>query len=120
MRLSSESLPIHLDRSRIFQAALLVAASMLLWIPIESLGANAGVSPYQVVWTRYGTHLMAMLLVFGPRHGRRLVVSRRLGPMILRSLCMLGMPICFICSRSRCLCPIYSGSSGYHPCWRLG
>ena len=101
MRLSFDSRPNQLDHSRVFQVALLVAASMLLWIPIESLGARAGVSPYQVVWTRYGTHLIAMLLVFGPRHGRGLVVTRRLRPMILRSLCMLGMPICFILAAAR-------------------
>jgi hypothetical protein len=112
VRFSSESLPRQQDRSRIFRAAFVVAASMLLWIPIESLGAKAGVS-YQVVWTRYGTHLMFMLLVFGPRHDRRLVVARRLRPMILRSLCMPGMP------PNGSLVPISLGSSGFHPCWRL-
>jgi drug/metabolite transporter (DMT)-like permease len=68
---------------------------------IELLGAHAGVSAYQVVWSRYGFHLAFMLLVFGPRYGTALARSPRLGLQIGRSLLMLGMPLCFVWAASR-------------------
>lgn len=89
------------NSGRIIKAAALASGGMLLWTVIESIGPAAGVSAYQVVWTRYATHLLFMLAVFGPRYGRRLVATSRPVPLVLRSLCMLGMPLCFIAAAQR-------------------
>jgi hypothetical protein len=76
--------------------ALYIAIFTLCWAIIEMLGASAGVSAYQVVWTRYGVHLAFMALVFGPRYGTALVRTPKLGQQIFGSLLMLGMPLSFI------------------------
>jgi drug/metabolite transporter (DMT)-like permease len=76
---------------------ILIAMFTLAWALVEIIGSQTGgVSAYQVVWTRYGVHLAFMALVFGPRHGRDLVRTRRLPSQIFASLLMLGMPLCFI------------------------
>jgi drug/metabolite transporter (DMT)-like permease len=80
------------------RALLLIAVSTFCWAIIEPLGALAGVSGYQVVWTRYGAHVLFMLAVFAPRHGTRLVWSPQPLRQVFRSLLMLGMPLCFLWS----------------------
>ena len=72
---------------------------------MEIVGPAAGVSAYQVVWTRYGVHLTFMLLLFGPRRGTELVRTRRLGSQIVASLLMLGMPLSFIWELQRMSVP---------------
>jgi drug/metabolite transporter (DMT)-like permease len=66
------------------------------WAVVEWLGHHLpnGYSPYQVVWTRYGVHLLAMLAIVHPRAA--LWRTERPGLQWLRSSCMIGMPVCFI------------------------
>lgn len=66
------------------------------WAVVEWLGHHLpnGYSPYQVVWTRYGVHLIAMLAIVHPR--ATLWRTGRPGLQWLRSCCMIGMPVCFI------------------------
>ena len=80
-----------------------MAASSVLWTLIEALGRQVprGYSPYQTVWVRYATHLVVMLAILGPWRGAELVRTRRPGLQILRSLLMLGMPVCFIVAVGR-------------------
>jgi drug/metabolite transporter (DMT)-like permease len=79
----------------------LIAASMLCWAIMEVFGASADVSGYQVVWTRYGTHLLWMIVLFAPRHGTKLVRSSHSGWHVFHSLLMLGMPLFFLWSVER-------------------
>jgi drug/metabolite transporter (DMT)-like permease len=81
--------------------ALLVAVFTLCWAVVEVIGSAAGVSAYQVVWSRYAVHLAFMLLAFGPRYGTALVRTPRIGRQVLSSLCMLGMPVSFIWTMQR-------------------
>ena len=83
------------------RAFVFIAVSMLCWSLMETLGAGTGVSGYQVVWTRYGIHLLGMLILLGPRHGANLVRTPHLGRQVFRSLLMLGMPLCFLWSVER-------------------
>jgi hypothetical protein len=85
-----------MKRLRFTHPALYIAIFTLCWAIIEMLGASAGVSAYQVVWTRYGVHLAFMALVFGPRYGTALVRTPKLGQQIFGSLLMLGMPLSFL------------------------
>jgi drug/metabolite transporter (DMT)-like permease len=75
---------------------VLVSVFTFCWAFVEHIGPAAGVSAYQVVWTRYGVHLALMALVFGPRQGVKLVRSAQPVREVLCSLLMLGMPLCFI------------------------
>jgi drug/metabolite transporter (DMT)-like permease len=68
-----------------FAAAELVAAHFV-----------RGISQIQLVWGRYAVHLLFMITVLGPRYKRKLVMTKRLGLHILRSLTMLVMPAGFI------------------------
>ncbi|MBL8163038.1 MAG: DMT family transporter [Anaerolineae bacterium] len=88
----------HLTRSRYFYALGLLLLSSLLWASVEVLGEllPPGTSPYQTVWMRYFTHLLFMLVVFGPRFRTRLVRTSRLKLQLFRSLLMLGMPFFYI------------------------
>ncbi len=51
---------------------------------------------YQIIWVRYATHLVFMLIIFGPRYGVQLVTTRKLGLQLLRSVMMLIMPISYV------------------------
>jgi len=76
------------------------------WSGVEWLGARtSGYSPYEVVWTRYGFHLLLMLLVLGPRDRTRLVRTSRPFLQVFRALLMLVMPVCFITAAQRHLDP---------------
>lgn len=81
--------------------AILVATFTLCWASVELVASAAGVSSYEVVWTRYGVHLAFMLLAFGPRKGAALVRTTRPASQIAASLLMLGMPLCFIWAMQR-------------------
>jgi drug/metabolite transporter (DMT)-like permease len=84
---------MSLSRSR---AALVFGGFTLCWALTESAAMLAGVSPYEIVWTRYGVHLAFMVLLFAPRKRSALVRAPDLGRQIFRSLLMLGMPVSFI------------------------
>lgn len=85
------------------RAVLYIAVVTLAWAAIEALGALLPDHPsgYQVVWMRYGFHLLALLVVFGPRHGRGLWRTHRLPLQLLRGLFMLGMSVAFVLSVRR-------------------
>lgn len=53
-------------------------------------------SLYQVVWVRYATHLLFMLVILAPRHAKKLITTQHPGLQILRALMMLIMPVSFI------------------------
>ena len=69
-----------------------------LWAFTEILAQYAAVqySLYQVIWVRYATHLLFMILVFGPRLGMKLVATRRVGLQFVRAIMMLITPAAFI------------------------
>jgi drug/metabolite transporter (DMT)-like permease len=55
-----------------------------------------GYSVYQIVWVRYATHLLFMLVMFAPRHGIELISTQRVGLQFLRAIMMLIMPVSFV------------------------
>ncbi|MCB1960864.1 MAG: DMT family transporter [Rhodocyclaceae bacterium] len=70
--------------------ALLVAAVLcfvLLDSTSKSLSQHWPVS--LVVWIRYSVHLALMTILLAPRHGLRLIATRRPGLQVLRALCLL-------------------------------
>jgi drug/metabolite transporter (DMT)-like permease len=85
-----------MKRSFLNSPPLLIGIFTLTWEVMERVATAAGVTVYQVVWTRYAIHLAFLAIVFGPRHGLGLVRSSLLPQQIFRSLLMLGMPLCFI------------------------
>ena len=75
---------------------LLMCAAVGLLILLElsaKAAATRGVPVLEVVWVRYSVHLLLFAAVFGPRMGRGLVRTRRLGIQILRSALLLWMTI---------------------------
>jgi drug/metabolite transporter (DMT)-like permease len=80
------------------RSMLLMAGFVFLWTAVELLAASLLVkySPYQVVWMRYGVHLVAMLLVFGWTQPASLWRTARPARQWLRSLLMLAMPASWI------------------------
>lgn len=82
---------------RLNRSALLLAGFSFFWSIAETVVPASGVSLYQIVWSRYAVHLAVLVLLFAPRRGvPALVRTPRPGWQILRSLLMLGMPLCFI------------------------
>lgn len=77
---------------------MLICGFSLLWAFLEVIVQRipGGYSVYQVVWVRYATHLVFMLILFGPRHGLKLVTTRRPGLQLLRSVMMLIMPVSYV------------------------
>jgi drug/metabolite transporter (DMT)-like permease len=63
--------------------------------------AAAGYPVLEIVWARFTGHLIMMLLIFLPRHGRALFASRRPSIQIGRSLLMLISNMCFVVAIGR-------------------
>lgn len=70
----------------------------LLWIVVEEIPAllSPSYSLYQVVWMRYGVHLLFLLLYLAARGKLTLVRTAQPGLQIGRGLLMLAMPFFFI------------------------
>lgn len=79
-------------------AVFVVGWSVAEWLPTL---LTPGYSLFQVVWVRYATHLLLLLIILGPRHGRALWATRSPRLQIGRGLLMLVMPASFILSLSR-------------------
>jgi drug/metabolite transporter (DMT)-like permease len=78
---------------------LLMATFAATWALIEAVAAGVLVrySPFQVVFTRYGVHLLFLFVLFR-RTPRVLVRTTRPAFQVARSLLMLGMPACYVFS----------------------
>ena len=86
--------------ARPLAAVLVVAAYALLWAVVEVLAFSTRVGIEQLVWTRYGVHLLFMAAVLGPRRGASLVRTQRPALQVLRSLTMLAMPASYLLASS--------------------
>ncbi len=82
---------------------VLVLAVGLLGIAVEMLASHLthALSGYQVVWTRYGVHLLFMWLVIRPRVGSTMVRTARPLRQIAHGACMIGMPVCYLVTLGR-------------------
>lgn len=77
---------------------LMLAGFCVLWVAAEAVAASV-LSRYpgmQVVWLRYASHLLFMLLIFGPRQFVGLAKTDRPALQIGRSFLMIGMPWAFL------------------------
>jgi drug/metabolite transporter (DMT)-like permease len=79
----------------------LVVLFGLIWAATEFIAGASGVPVEQVVFTRYATHLLTLLLLFGPRHKSALVHTRRPFLQFVRSMLMLGMPLSYLMAALR-------------------
>jgi drug/metabolite transporter (DMT)-like permease len=81
-----------------FRTILFACSVAVLWAAIEVIGAWLPDQPslVQVVWIRYATHLLLLLLVLGPRYRGRIFKTTHLRAQLAGGLLMLGMPFCFI------------------------
>jgi len=79
------------------RGAVAMCVAMLFWTLAETTFSliPRDYSVYQVVWTRYGVHLVLVFLLLGRRDIGRLFRTRRPGLQLVRSACMLGMPVFF-------------------------
>lgn len=83
------------------RAMALMAGFALAWVVLEEVVARRLQGHYhlmQIVWCRYAVHLLALLLLFGWTDPGRLWRTRRPAFHLLRSLCMLVMPLAFALS----------------------
>lgn len=80
------------------RSLVLMSVFAALWAGVELLagGVLARYSPYQVVWTRYATHIGLMLLVWGWHAPGALWRTQRRAYQFGRSVLMLGMPASWI------------------------
>ncbi len=80
-----------------------MAAFAVMWVLVELLARflRNSYSMYQVVWTRYGVHLLFMLAVWGWRDPGTLWRTRRLAFQVARSLLMFAMPAAVIMGITR-------------------
>lgn len=74
-----------------------------LWAIVEALAAPifSRISPYQIVWTRYGVHLAFMIALWGWRDPGLLLRTRQPVYQLGRSLLMLCMPASFVIATQR-------------------
>ena len=94
------SIPTTTTARHRLQGIGFVLLAALFWAIME-LTPNfvpQGFNALQVVWVRYGTHLIFMLAVFGPRYRMNLVRTHALKLQLFRPVFMIGMPLCFLIS----------------------
>jgi drug/metabolite transporter (DMT)-like permease len=72
--------------------------AMGLGLVMETLprSMSRAYSPFEIVWIRYGAHLLLMIVLWGPTAPGRLVRTARPGLHAIRALTMLGMPAAFV------------------------
>lgn len=77
---------------------LYIVVGALLWAAVEAIGASLSGdhSPLQVVWVRYATHLLFLMVLFAPGRGVAPARTTRLRLQVARGLLMLLMPLCFL------------------------
>lgn len=78
-----------------------MAAFALAWVLLEEVVGGQMQQPVpllQVVWCRYGAHLLLLALLFGWREPQRLWRTTRPGFQLARSMLMLVMPLSFVAS----------------------
>jgi drug/metabolite transporter (DMT)-like permease len=75
----------------------------LLFALVEALGSRlpGQISAFEIVWARYGIHLLILGAVCVPFGLKRLVRTARPYLQVGRSLTMLGMPVFFILAAQR-------------------
>ena len=87
----------------VLRGILLMCAGVALFpfmnAAVKLLGARYPTG--EIVWARFTGHLVVMLLVFLPRYGRRLIMTRRPAVQIARSLLMLGSNALFVLAIAR-------------------
>lgn len=87
----------------IMRGILLMCAGVAMFpfmnAAVKLLGARYPVG--EIVWARFTGHLIVMLAVFLPHHGRRLLATRRPTVQIARSLLMLGSNALFVVAIAR-------------------
>ena len=100
----------------------LVALIAVLWTVVESLPAlmTARYSLYEIVWLRYASHLLAMVVLLGPRRTFSALHTKRLPLQIGRGLLMLIMPISFIIGIERMAIHDVLAIFWLCPLWILG
>ncbi len=77
------------------RGVLLMIAFVVLWTLVELIAARliSAYTAYQVVWMRYGVHLLLMLAWWGWRDPGSLVRTRRPRFQLARSVLMFVMPV---------------------------
>lgn len=88
---------MSLQRKALWYAVAFTAS----WAMVEAIAGSvlARYSPFQVVWVRYGVHLLVLIVLFGWWGAGPLMRTRRPGYQIARSLLMLIMPASWIAGR---------------------
>ncbi|MBX3611475.1 MAG: DMT family transporter [Hydrogenophaga sp.] len=104
--------PVRLEGGR--RAWLLLAVFALSWTLLEGVVGAQFQHPYhllQIVWCRYAVHLLAVWVIWGRRHPAQLWRTQRPVFHVMRSLCMLVMPLGFAMA-------LYGGMQ-MHTVWAL-
>ena len=100
---ASEGVPFARPQPEVVRGILLMCAGVALFpfmnAAVKLLGLRYPVG--EIVWARFTGHLAVMLLVFLPRYGRRLILTRRPAVQIARSLLMLGSNALFVIAIAR-------------------
>jgi drug/metabolite transporter (DMT)-like permease len=75
-----------------------ILQSALFWAAMELTGRFVPhyFKTLQVVWVRYGSHLVFMLAAFGPRYRAELIRTYALKLQLFRPAFMIGMPLFFL------------------------
>jgi drug/metabolite transporter (DMT)-like permease len=90
--------PLHTSSTG--RGVLFICLFAVFWFAVEWIGNFAGVSSYQIVWTRFVIHLVWMVIIVAPYSGTRMVRTNRWGLQAARGMLMFGMATCFIVGRT--------------------
>ena len=110
------SLPLAADLMR---ARILTVTVTGVWSGVEALAARVlhHYTVYQIVWARYGVHLLFMLLVWGTRQPASLIATRRPAFQLGRSMLMVLMPASWRLPSAEAQHPLLSSPYRSHRRW---
>ena len=75
-----------------------ISLSAFFWAALELLAHSmpSGYGAFQIVWMRYATHLLFIVVAFGPHYRADLVRTNQFRLQCFRPTLMIAMPLCFL------------------------
>lgn len=91
--MSTAALPAKTQSA--YKGILLFCVAIFLFAVMDAFAKYAAQEfpPIQVVWGRCFFHILLMVIVLGPTHGRRLIRTNNLKMQVLRSILLLGATV---------------------------
>ncbi|MAL80226.1 MAG: hypothetical protein CMN55_14155, partial [Sneathiella sp.] len=91
--MSASAIPLKVQSAH--KGILLFCCAIFLFATMDAVAkyASGFFNPIQVVWARCFFHILLMVIILGPTHGRKLIRTNNLKMQVVRSILLLGATV---------------------------